>query len=409
MKALAYPSIFLTSLILAACGGGGLDASSSSEPMTPADATADTAIAPESLAPASTEDGISTVVAGVSAIAHVYVAATGSDANPGTQALPFKTILKASRVATPGTTIHVSPGVYSGGFITTASGTAGARIRYVSDTKWGAKIVPPANSTGTVGWYNRGNYVDIEGFEVNGQIYQGGTKWLTGIYTTGSYGLIRRNNVHDIATDPLLCSTVGGSAINADSYYGGANNDIISNVVHDIGSKGCIAIQGLYVVSTGNVINNLVYRIGKAGIHLWHDAHHINIINNTVIDSGFGIIVGNSKSLADYIVVSNNIVYNNDKGIAEQGKVGTHNIYTNNLVYQNGSLNWSLYSRHTGTVTADPQFVLYSATGVGDYRPRSTSPAVDAGDRTYAPTYDFQLNARPQGPAVDIGAYEYRY
>ncbi|UUZ49386.1 hypothetical protein LP420_03220 [Massilia sp. B-10] len=39
-------------------------------------------------------------------------------------------------------TVRVLPGTYSGGFQTIASGTADARIRYVSEVKRGAKIVP---------------------------------------------------------------------------------------------------------------------------------------------------------------------------------------------------------------------------------------------------------------------------
>ena len=38
---------------------------------------------------------------------------TGSDANPGTQALPFKTITKAMTLATSGTTVQVAPGIYN--------------------------------------------------------------------------------------------------------------------------------------------------------------------------------------------------------------------------------------------------------------------------------------------------------
>ncbi|UUZ46627.1 DUF1565 domain-containing protein [Massilia sp. B-10] len=42
-----------------------------------------------------------------------YVSTTGSDSNPGTLKQPFQTILRASKVALPGTTIHVLPGVYA--------------------------------------------------------------------------------------------------------------------------------------------------------------------------------------------------------------------------------------------------------------------------------------------------------
>jgi hypothetical protein len=60
----------------------------------------------------------------------------------------------------------------------------------------------------------------------------------------------------------------------------------------------------------------------------------------------------------------------------------------------------------TGTVSADPKFISYNPTGTGDYRLQSTSPAIDKGTLTSAPTTDFLGVARPQGGAVDIGAYE---
>ena len=61
------------------------------------------------------------------------------DTNPGTIALPFKTIGKAAEAATPGTTVRVAPGVYSQILETSASGTR-STIRYVSDVPWGAKV-----------------------------------------------------------------------------------------------------------------------------------------------------------------------------------------------------------------------------------------------------------------------------
>src|SRR4051812_34810957 len=43
-----------------------------------------------------------------------YVAPTGSDSNPGTQASPFKSITKAQSVASSGDTVTIRGGTYSG-------------------------------------------------------------------------------------------------------------------------------------------------------------------------------------------------------------------------------------------------------------------------------------------------------
>src|SRR4051812_11048214 len=84
--------------------------------------------------------------------ADFYVSASGSDSNSGTQSAPFRTITKAASVATPGTVVHVASGTYTGTFSTSASGTANAYITYLSDVKWGAKLVPASTSGNGAGW-----------------------------------------------------------------------------------------------------------------------------------------------------------------------------------------------------------------------------------------------------------------
>ena len=100
-----------------------------------------------SCATAATADAGSNA-ATAAATHYYYVSPGGSDTAAGTEAAPFRTLARAARAVTrPGTTVFVAPGTYAGGFRTTASGTPSARIRWVSTTKWGAKIVPPAHST----------------------------------------------------------------------------------------------------------------------------------------------------------------------------------------------------------------------------------------------------------------------
>jgi hypothetical protein len=146
-------------------------------------------------------------------------------------------------------------------------------------------------------------------------------------------------------------------------------------------------VQGIYHQSTGSVVNNVVYaNPSSVGILLWHDAHDITIANNTLVDNGIGLTVGagdfyQPAKPAAGVEVVNNIVFNNRVyGIQEHGLTGK-NLYQNNLVYGNGS-NWSLQNgnTHTGTITADPQFVSYQK-------------GIDGGLRT-------------AGGAPDIGAYE---
>ena len=344
-----------------------------------------------------------------------YVSPTGSDTAAGTKAAPFKTLVRAARAATrPGTTVWVAPGTYAGGIKTTASGTANARIYWVSTTKWGAKIVPPARSTNKSAWDNRGNYVSIIGFEVDGSKLGRGTKWVHGIYTGGSFSVIEGNHVHHLAT-AIPCNSAGGSAIGVDSYYKGVKGDVIGNVVNDIGPTGCTYVQGIYHSTSGTIKNNVVYRVGSAAIHLWHDATDVQIVNNTVSSSVFGIIVGGgdfyfTKAGANNVHVHNNIVYDNTYGISEQGTTGKSNTYRNNLVSRNIKYAFQLRNglTHTGTISSAPLFAGYSRNAaLPNYRLSSSSPAIGRGLVTLAPTTDINGRARNSKSGVDVGAYQH--
>jgi hypothetical protein len=356
--------------------------------------------------------------------ADYFVSTAGSDSNDGSAAHPWRTIQHASSLVTAGYTVHVAPGTYNvagpgtypaqvtNAITTSASGTASARIRFISDVKWGAKIVTSNRSF--YSWGVNGNYVDIVGFDITGDS-------MGGIRLNGSNQRALNNLVHDLGF--LFCDGNGGAGIESNDYTA-SNNDIIGNVVHDIGTPGgCQMVHGIYhSINGGYVQNNIVYRASSYGIHLWHAATNVVISNNTVFangsaSSGGGILIGDGDSPGDVVndntVVTNNIIYANPKaGLREfcysgQTCIGNNNIYTNNLIYHNGT-DVSLLFGHTAsnTISADPQFVKYQADGSGDYHLQSTSPAIDKGTYLGAPLNDFDGGARPVGATWDIGAYE---
>jgi hypothetical protein len=277
----------------------------------------------------------------------------------------------------------------------------------VSDVKWGARIVPNPHSQRIYAWGNLGDYVDIDGFEIDGMSE---AVWRNGIVTRGTHNSMTNNHVHHVA-DTAACDNKGGSAINATSLNRGVAAKITGNVVHHIGWQGCRFIQGIYMGTSGEVKNNLAYAVGYAAIHLWHDATDVIIANNTVFGSGYGILVGSgdfyySRRPVENTHVTNNIVYDNMVGVAERGLHGTNNTYTNNLVYQSSYADWSMDSRHTDTIAADPQFISYRRDGGGDYRLSSSSPAIGQGSPAYAPADDLSGMRRATG--IDLGAYTYR-
>jgi len=343
---------------------------------------------------------------------NLYVAPTGSDSNPGTQAKPVKTIARATALASAGYIIHVAPGTYtvsapstgSAGILTTKSGTASAHITYLSDVKNGAKLV----MTGTgILWDSKGNYVDILGFDITGS-------GRIGILAEGGNMKMRYNYIHDLTVSGG-CNGGGGGAIVSTGSVGNVTMD--SNIVKNIGYQWvaagtCNTVQGLYISNANNIItNNVVSGVAAVAIQQWHGATASTIVNNTVFHSKMGILIGQGDggattgSANNY--VANNIAYDNKYyGIIESGLVGGNNRYVNNLVASSGT-NWKVKGSVTGSISSNPLFVNYQPNGSGDYRLSSSSPAIDRGNATSAPKVDVNGVARPRGAAFDVGAYEY--
>jgi hypothetical protein len=340
----------------------------------------------------------------------LYVSTSGSDSNPGTQTAPLKTIARADALASAGTTIHVAAGTYrvsapaldNAGIKTSKSGTATARIKFVSDVKWGAKII--VSGTG-ITWDSRGSYVDIDGFDISGS-------GRHGILAAGANLTMTNNFIHDL-TISGGCNGSGGAAIDTYGPVGGVVID--RNVVRNIGASmigKCNTVQGIYIANANNIVtNNLVSGVAMAGIQQWHGATASTIVNNTVFHSKDGILLGQGDagtttgSANNY--VANNVVYDNTTyGIVELGKMAGNNRYVNNLVAKSGT-SMRVAGSVSGTISSDPLFVAYQANGTGNYHLSSSSPAIDRGTSTSAPRVDLESVARPRGAAVDIGAYEF--
>jgi parallel beta-helix repeat protein len=334
-----------------------------------------------------------------------YVSTTGFDANDGSRRRPWATITHAARQIGPGATVHVGSGVYSAPVSTATSGKPDARIRFVSDSKWGAIL--RIDSTASFGWVNSGAYVDIEGFEVTGHA-------AIGIYNTAPFVRIVSNHLHRLSP---TCDGNGGAGI---TLAEGAHDSIVlANVVYDVKiSAACTATHGvgIYVQTTATVIcNNLVYANANQGIQMWHGASGGMIANNTVFSNGKeGILIGcgdrgcewPGPKKNDNTIVINNISIFNDYGIREYGSTGTHNTYRNNLVYRNGKdIELQNGNTATGILKVDPAqvFVDWRSDGTGDYRLRPASVAVRGGTSEGLREELCSLEAGPDG-SVNIGA-----
>jgi hypothetical protein len=374
------------------------------------------------------------------AVTALYVATNGSDTNPGTPAQPLKSITRSSVLATPGTIVHVAPGTYDGVIRTNASGTADARIVYISDTKWGAQIRNSSGIKQNSLWYNTGSYLDIVGFDI------GSTPACSsqqGIGDSGHHIRVFNNRIHDI--DP--CS-LGGAGINFGSdspngtNYLSSDNEAFGNLIDNMGSYNLNPTptnpafglaHGIYAPEARlKVYNNIISRVVGWGIQLNHYATNDVVANNIVMLAADGGIIngsrdaGCSKLLPNGnagSVINNNILFRNRVGIAAQndkdpvtgqmctvtGASYADNLFFGSTVANFGSpLGYPVEAIPVRTIVADPQFVNYTGNALtGDYRLKSTSPAIDSGTLASAPSVDVLGAPRPQGGGVDVGAFEY--
>ena len=361
-----------------------------------------------------------------------YVAPTGSDANPGTQAQPWQTLSKAASSVQAGDTVYFANGSYTGGVTCHASGTAAAPITFLSTNRWGAKIVEPAGAgMGTSLLHLAGDYTVVDGFEVTGPDAQ------YGIFAEGNFDTIQHNWVHDVCNTLSPGSSGGEGISNWQTNYAGSGCTITDNRVERIGPKDANGnilanqyIHPIYVMcgnsaGAGTISNNLVLNGSGWGIAIYHNPNRWVVTNNTIIHCLTGGLDCwgdvNSGYIADYNTIQNNLFV--DCGApsgwkpaiwSQSDNCGAHNIFRDNLAYFHGGTAVYDYTAakvnplQTGTnlTNADPKFVNYQADGSGDYHLASGSPAINTATSTLAPSTDFDGNPRPYGSAPDCGCYE---
>ena len=251
----------------------------------------------------------------------LYVATTGSNSNPGTQAKPFLTISKAASVAVAGSVICVGPGTYNEQVTSSTNGTAGHWITFLSTTPQGAHVAQPTATPGSPGntvreFLIHGNYTEVNGFEISG-----GDE---GIYADGTFKCAMNNLVHNTGGD--------GIAMNCSDY-----SAIYGNTIHDCGKFATYCGSGISLYEA-------IASDTQAGFHNWV-SHNISYDNNNIgvtgCHDGNGIIFddwnntqnGCAKNQPAYTpdgVVEENLAYGN-------GGVGIKPYQSSNITYRNNT------------------------------------------------------------------------
>jgi hypothetical protein len=328
-----------------------------------------------------------TMVAQPSSGTTYYVATTGSDANPGTAASPFRTIQHAANVAVAGDTVLVHAGIYKELLEPPHSGNASQGYiifsSYPGETATidGTGLSIPQGQWGLVTLANA-SYVVVQGFELRNYKTASVNDVPIGVYVfgTGSNVQIVNNHIHNIetlaATNPNKCgSNALGMAIYGSSAPASVSSLVISGNELDDLKTGCsetMSIDGN--VDGFAVTSNLVHDNDNIGIDAigfekvspnpaYDQARNGEIRGNMVYNitsynnpdygkqyAADGIYVDGGTS----ITIEQNLVHNVDLGIElaseHKGHVTSSVTARNNVIYADNATGISIggYSRGVG-------------------------------------------------------------
>ncbi len=305
-----------------------------------------------------------------------YVATSGSNANLGTEAQPWRTIQKAAITLIAGDTVYVKAGTYRERVVSRNSGNRGNYIAYTAYP--GDTVTIDGTGIAMGRWdglfdVTDRSYIKISGFRITNSASAGIFAYDSShitinknyTYNTFSSGIgiwcgdniiIDGNEVELACNDgPQECITVAVT----DTF------EIKNNHVHH-GGPGTHGGEGIDVKhgsSNGKVYQNHVHDIpNRQGIYVdaW-DKHtyNIDVFRNIVHDcatEGFAV-ASEAGGLLENVIIHNNIAYNNGSvgiTIAGWGQSAVEhpmkNIKViNNTFYNNGRDDWG-----GGIIVANP-------------------------------------------------------
>lgn len=204
-----------------------------------------------------------------------FVATTGANTNPGTQAAPWKTIQHAALNAQPGQVVCVRGGVYNEVVTFAVSGTAAAPITFQSFPGETAVVdgtgkTVPASDTGLFLITNQ-QYLVIRGFELRNYRTSTSNRVPVGIRIVGTAHHIelRNNTIHHIEHNG---SAVNGTDAHGIAVHGTSGTQSVNNLLIDgnelfalkLGSSEALVLNGN--VEQWQVTNNTVRDSNNIGI-----------------------------------------------------------------------------------------------------------------------------------------------
>jgi len=339
-----------------------------------------------------------------------YVAKDGSDSNPGTETWPWLTIKKAADTMSPGDTVYVKAGTYSGVGLQ-ISGTPGNYISYLAYPGDTVKV-------GQFYFYNGVSFIKVDGFDfANGNIEcsggnNNGNIFRNNLIHSGSgsgvdFGIAKDNIVenneiwnvgHGVHTSGSTSGTIVKGNVIHDCYLhglgmvGGIGEKYLNNIIYNCTKTGIHPGSGN--PSKGEIKGNLVYNCGMSAIMLSGSGFLVE--NNTGISQNGAQYETYYISGSDH-VVRNNIGYRED-GVSyvlliSQSAITDYNDWYDpknpkciSRWYNPMTLSeYQAYGQGAHSISEDPKFVNVAG---NDFHLQPDSPCIGAGQN-----------------GVDMGAY----
>ena len=302
-----------------------------------------------------------------------YVSASGSDGNPGTIGLPWRTIQHAANLAVAGDTIFVRAGVYHEMVSIRSSGSArGGPIvlqSYPGETAIvdGTGVACCSNTIrGLFNLWGNYSYIVIEGFEIRNFSSGNSNNIPAGIWVSGSGSNISflNNTIHGITEYAGRSGAAMGIGISAYKSTPISNIHVLHNTIYGIvaGVSEALFFDGNVdgFEAIGNVIHdnncNALDMIGfwGTGPSGFDQARNGEVSGNTIYNNTalnnptfYGYAAGGiyCDGCAN-VVIEHNTVYNNDLNIAiaseNYGHASSYVTVRNNLIYNPNAMALSI-------------------------------------------------------------------
>lgn len=357
-----------------------------------------------------------------------YVATTGSDTNPGTEAQPFLTVSRGVSVLTPGDTLYILGGTYAESLLDNIPAGISWNAPVTIAAAPGHTVILKPNSV--AGWvlHFQGpqQYIIIDGLVLDAtNVVYDAVKITEG----GGAG-----SAHHIRLIRCEVKNAPGQGILVTQFAD--LNEFIDLNVYDNGSSRYD--HGFYISTSNNLVEgSTIHHNTGYGVHVYNSnegrANHNTVRNNKIFDNGYvggdsaGIILGSGDSNSAY----NNLVWHNRAGIQIAYSNPSNTTVYNNTVYANFTYGIYIHGDSSGTIIrnnllnanghpeiqnngvgsvldhnlagTDPKFVNAAT---GDFHLQPGSPAIDGGIMLDTVTTDIEGTLRPQGGGHDLGAYE---